>query len=383
MKILYFSRDYTTHDRRFLARMAESDHEVWFLRLEQDGIPYGAAPLPDGVRELRWSHDHGRVTSPKAVLARMAEFERLLSELRPDLVHAGPVQTCGFMTALAGFRPFVLMSWGSDVLVDAERDEEWRWATRFTLSKADWFVCDCTAVRQKAQQLAPLPDARILQFPWGIDLNRFATGPARGLREQLGWQEAHVVISTRTWEEIYGIDVVLEAFQAAHAQLPDLRLLLLGDGGRAGWVKQYIADHGLDAVVNCPGMVPEAQLPAYFLAADSYLTCAYSDGTSISLLEAMAAGLPVICTDAPGNREWVDQGINGWLAPAGDAQAFARELIRAATLLPPERRRIAQANLQTVESRANWAENTASLLALYDHYARCGHPNSIHDERRE
>ena len=45
----------------------------------------------------------------------MPAFEAVLESVKPDLVHAGPVQSCGLMTALTGFRPFVLMSWGSDV----------------------------------------------------------------------------------------------------------------------------------------------------------------------------------------------------------------------------------------------------------------------------
>ena len=54
MRVLYFSRDYTTHDRRFLTKLAESEHEVWFLRIEDDGIGYEQRSLPERVQSVDW-----------------------------------------------------------------------------------------------------------------------------------------------------------------------------------------------------------------------------------------------------------------------------------------------------------------------------------------
>ena len=62
---------------------------------------------------------------------------------------------------------------------------------------------------------------------------------------------------------------------------------------------------------------------AHFRAADVYLSCAHSDGTSISMVEALASGLPVVVTDLPSNREWIAPGSNGWLGRLGDAASFA------------------------------------------------------------
>ena len=173
MHILYFSRAYTTHDRRFLQAVA-SRHETSFLMLEPDS-GYDDRPLPDGVRLVEWPQSRGALTrdSPRAL---MPDFVRVLDRVRPDLVHAGPVQSCGYMTALSGARPFLVMSWGSDVLVDADRDSDSLQITRDTLGQSDMLLCDCDAVRQKVQSLVPYPDERIVQFPWGIDLREFRPG---------------------------------------------------------------------------------------------------------------------------------------------------------------------------------------------------------------
>jgi len=367
MRILYFSRDYTTHDRRFLVKLAESSHEVWFLRLENDGILYEERPLPERIHQVNWRGGQQPNNTLETWLHLIPDFESVLDRIRPDLVHAGPVQSCGFMTALAGFRPFLVMSWGSDILVDGDRDEMWRWITRYTIKHSDMLLCDCQAVRLKVQQFVPYSYERIVQLPWGIDLHQFSLGvDSLRLRSRMGWENSFVILSTRSWEQIYGIDILLDAFRRAYAQNSGLRLMLLGDGSLAPRVQRFIADHGLTDVVYRPGMVSHEQLPGYFRAADLYLSCTYSDGTSISLLEAMATGLPVVVTDGPANWEWVLPGVNGWLAPVGDCEAFAQALLQASGMKQIERARISQQNRQVAEERANWGVNFAKLLAAYD-----------------
>lgn len=100
MRILYFTRDYTTHDRRFLEKMAQSRHAIFFLRLEDDGIDYENRPLPDGIVPVIWQGGKSPARTPENWIRLMPDLSRVLNEVRPDLVHAGPVQSCAFMTVL-------------------------------------------------------------------------------------------------------------------------------------------------------------------------------------------------------------------------------------------------------------------------------------------
>jgi len=130
-------------------------------------------------------------------------------------------------------------------------------------------------------------------------------------------------------------------------------------------VKIFIAHHNLGHEFHLPGRIPHDQLPHYFNEADVYVSSSYSDGTSVSLLEAMACKLPVIVTDLPSNREWVTPGVNGWLVPSGDAQALSVALLEA--LQDNGKRKVmADANLRLAQEKADWNKNSAVLLKAYE-----------------
>jgi glycosyltransferase involved in cell wall biosynthesis len=260
----------------------------------------------------------------------------------------------------------LLMSWGSDILLEAERNSVRRWLTRFTIRRAAAVACDCRAVRDKIIELAAYPAENIVTFPWGVDLERFRPAPARvKLRDKLGWHNNKVVIYTRSLEPVYGIDVFLEAMKTVIGTVPDTRVFILGDGSLENEVKTFITRHNLGHAIHLAGRAPHETLPDYFNEADLYVSSSYSDGSSVSLLEAMACRLPVVVTDLPSNREWVTPGVNGWLVPAGDAGALSSAVLEALQQ-EDKARAMAGNNLALAREKADWNKNFAVLLGAYE-----------------
>lgn len=363
MRILYFSRDYTPHDHRFLASLAESEHEVYCMWLERRGHRQESRMLPAGITPVKWAGGqepfHWRDSR-----RLLRDLKRVLGELQPDVVHAGPVQTAAWLVAKTGFRPLVTMSWGSDLLRDADSSPRLRKATAYTLARTAVLVGDCQAVREKAMDL-DFDVQRIVTFPWGVDLQAFSPGDDdRGLRERAGWENQFVLLHLRSWEPVYGVDVLARAFVLAARQRPELRLFLLGSGSLAGQIRQTLIGGGVIHQVQFPGQVSQEKLPAYYRAADLYVSASHSDGSSVSLMEALASGLPALVSDIPGNREWVKEGAQGWLFPDGDPHALAEGILRAVELrakLPA----LAEQARQRAERRADWRKNFEKLLEAY------------------
>ncbi len=114
MRVLYFTRDYTPHDHRFLAALAETGEQVYSLRLERRGVQREDRPVPEGIEQVLWKGGlHPMRWQDGPALAQ--DLKRVLRMVKPDVVHAGSIQTAAFLTALTGFQPLVSMSWGSDL----------------------------------------------------------------------------------------------------------------------------------------------------------------------------------------------------------------------------------------------------------------------------
>jgi glycosyltransferase involved in cell wall biosynthesis len=113
-------------------------------------------------------------------------------------------------------------------------------------------------------------------------------------------------------------------------------------------------------------------LPDYYHAADLYLTASHSDGSSVTLMEALACGLPAAVSDIAGNVEWVqpDQHASsgqtpGWVFHDGDVAGAAQCIVKA--YQERERRATMQAaNRRLAEQRADWDKNFNVLLGAYD-----------------
>ncbi len=346
MKVLYFSRSYTPHDHRFLAAIQQGGGQAFFLRLPGEGGGESRA-LPAGVQALAWR----------------GGLQAALDETQPDLLHAGPLDDCAYLAARSRFHPLVAMSWGSDILWAARRNPLRRLRVRTSLRAADVLIGDCAAVRQAAQGYGA-PAEKIVTFPWGIDLQAFnPRNGDGGLRARLGWKDKFVLLHLRSWETVYDPLTVGRAFVLAARQQPRLRLLMPGSGRLEGRLHAIFRRAGLHDRVRLPGRLSQTDLPEYYRAADLYLSASLSDGSSVSLMEALASGLPALVSDIPGNREWVQPGQQGWLFPPGQPEALAERILQAAAA--GELAGMASAARRTAEERADWAHNQQGLFEAY------------------
>ena len=306
MKIIYFSLDYTPHDHRFLSALAETEYEVFYIRLQRGPRQTEDRPVPFKIEQVVWAG--GRKPFGWKDLPRLAfAFQRLTCKINPDLIHAGPIQTCGLLAVLTGFRPTLAMSWGYDLMQDAERNAWWRYITRYTLARSTFFTSDCETTRQKAIAFGMNPDHTIV-FPWGVDLERFTPAVNHHL-------SLFTIFCNRSWEPLYGVDVLARAFVKAARQCPELRLTLLGNGSQGNLLRQIFTDGGVMERVHFGGQVSQAELPRYYQMADLYVSASHVDGSSVSLMEALACGLPCLVSDIPANKEWITESVKRLALP--------------------------------------------------------------------
>jgi glycosyltransferase involved in cell wall biosynthesis len=362
VKILYFTRDYSPHDDRFLSALGQSEHQIYLLRLEGNPGAQKNRTLPNRVSEVFWLGGK----RPQAWIdypALLVDLQRVIRQVQPDIIHAGPIQSVASLVAQTGFKPLVSMSWGSDLLVDADSSAWMRWMTRFTLQKTSVLVGDCQAISQKAQTFG-FPEERIVLFPWGVDLQHFSPGSGNALRKKLGWNKAFILLCVRSWEPLYGVDLVVRTFVQAVQAEPRLRLILLGGGSQEEEIKGLVEKNGLQEVIHFGGQVGLEDLPDYYRAADLYVSASHSDGSSVSLMEALACGKPALVSDIPGNREWITNEETGWLFKDNDERELIEEMLAASHRKDLEN--IGKNARFLASQRANWNQNSKKLLEAYE-----------------
>lgn len=292
------------------------------------------------------------------------QLSEILNIIKPDVVHAGPLQGAAFLTALTGFHPLLTMSWGSDLLLRAKRSPWMRWATHYTLERTDTLLADCCTVADEAARYG-FPPERIVRFPWGVDLAHFSpeNGESAGkiLRREWGWEEKVIIFCNRAWSPLYGVDVLARAFVLAMRENPELRLLLAGTGPQDDMIQRILAP--VRDKVSYPGQLPREDLPGYYCAADFFVSPSHSDGSSVSLMEALACGRPVLVSDIPSNREWVKPGDVGDLFVDGDVPSLKGKLLMMA--VDPQLGVYGMRARALAERQADWDRNFQILLNAY------------------
>jgi glycosyltransferase involved in cell wall biosynthesis len=316
MRVLYIGRGSSGHDTRFIDAWRAAGFETKAL---------AAAGLADD------------------------ELAGLLRQVAPDLVQVGPLTEPGARVARLWDGPLIATSWGFDLLQESVADLEARRQATDTLARADLVFVDNAAVRRAAGDLGAL-DERIVEFPWGLDPSWFA-----GTRTGRPPAES-VFVSTRSHEPLYRVGDLLDAFLIVARDHPRVRLRLAGDGSlNADLRNQAELSHAVDRI-EFVGVLSGSHLRAFYRDADLYVSTSSVDGTSVSLLEAMASRTPVLVSAIEGNAQWVTP-ATGLDYPVGEVPALAKLLSAFATPGSVEESHAAtraEAALGLVRDQADW-----------------------------
>jgi glycosyltransferase involved in cell wall biosynthesis len=171
-------------------------------------------------------------------------------------------------------------------------------------------------------------------IPTGTNLEPFLNADGKALRVEQGWQKETVLISVGRLAPEKNWDTLIQAFAKVHAEHPEARLVLIGDGPARQNLETLAAELGIAAQVTFTGSIPFEEIPRYLKAADLFVFASITETQGIVTIEAMAAGLPVVAVDGPGTRDIVQHGKQGYLVD-NNPDALAKKLNQL--LSKPER----------------------------------------------
>jgi glycosyltransferase involved in cell wall biosynthesis len=290
---------------------------------------------------------------------------KILKQIKPDIVHLH-VQHHYAPVVYFSRIPYILHSWGLEVLGLYYMSSFRRVLAKQAAMKTDKIIVDAECMKKIWTSMG-ISEKKVEVIPFGVDTNLFNPNTnGKHVRKRLGIRKNDItIISTRPFFVHYNIECLMKAIPIIARKHENVIFIIKGRGPLEGKIRKLVKKLQVDQHVRFTSPVPYNEMPQYLAAANIYVSTSFIDSTSVSLLEAMACGLPPITTDITGNREWIKNKINGFLYRPKDHKALAENIVR---LIENEglRRQFGERCLREVEKRATWEKCVCKMETIYN-----------------
>ena len=367
MKVLLVADARSVHTRRWAVSLKESGVET---------VLYSIFPSPDGFFESAGIRLHvfdmftykglSGIKLVRGMLKSHGEAVRdlkaVISEEKPDILHAHYATSFGLIAAMSGFHPFLISVWGSDVYEFPYKSILNRMSVKYILRKADRIMSTSNIM---ARQTARFTDKDIEVIPFGVD-----TGLFRPM-QTTGGDGSFVVGNVKTLSPKYGIDVLINAFSIVLRTNPglDAKLVIVGDGPCRSEYEGLCRTLGVMERVVFTGRVLNGMLPEYYNRFSVAVSLSRSESFGVVAVEAMACGCPVVTSDADGFTEVVVDGETGFIVPRNDAEAAAAAIQRFIDD-PSLREKMGRKGEERVRKMYDWKDSIGKMLKVYGNVGR-------------
>jgi L-malate glycosyltransferase len=366
LRLLYISNPNSIHTRRWIN---------WFVRRGHVVCLLADVPLKEPWSEVQVIDLSKFFYAPIIRFPIWAIWLRwYIRRWRPDILHAHRVNSAGWLAAVSGFHPLVVTPWGSDVMLGPQRSWLVRQLAVFTLRRADKVTVISQTLSQKILELGARP-GNLVSIYNGVDFQVFfphsiSTHEGRQFRHELGLHEAsQLVFSPRAINPIYNQDIVMHAIPFVRESFPDVCFLFIEYNANSRYKQQLdglIQNLGLGGLVRwLPAASNPAEMSKRYCLSDVVVSVPGSDGgTPLTIMEAMACGKPVICSDLPANHEFITNGENGWIVPVRQVKLLAEAIVNVLKN-PAQAQEIGQKAYQYVIGKVNLDVEMQHMEAVY------------------
>jgi sugar transferase (PEP-CTERM/EpsH1 system associated) len=307
---------------------------------------------------------------PGLGLGTHLEFWKLMRRLRPAILHTYNLSALeyNFSGALAGIPVRIHAEHGRDASDPQGLNPKHNFLRRRLAPFIDCFIPVSEDLRRWLGETVRIPADKTLFIRNGVDTERFAAAASLAAGQASPWGPDDIVIGTvARIQDVKNHPGLVEAFarlrELAPSQRDRLRLSIVGDGPLMQAMREQVASLGLQDVVWLPGA--RADVAALLHGFSLFALPSLAEGTPVSMLEAMACGLPVVASKVGGIPEVVTDGVEGSLVPPRDTEALAQALA-AYVRDPALRRQRGDAARARVEAAFSMRAMLAEYGKLYD-----------------
>ncbi|HPJ08679.1 MAG TPA: glycosyltransferase [Deltaproteobacteria bacterium] len=284
--------------------------------IEDDhGIVVRRFRYPSGGRQLNQMDSIPVLAMALYMVSGFVSALRAIRTFRPDVIHGNWIVPTGLIASLAGFftgLPVINTARGMDTRVRENR------LVRVLFTLAVRLSDKLTVVSDSMRSIPGLSSAEVLSS--GVDTVFFDIQPD---------PSSKTVLFTRSLEPVYDAATLVRSVPLVCEKEPEVRFAIAGSGTQDEQLKSLAHDLGIVDHVRFLRHIPHGDVPGLASRSRVFVSTALADGTSIALLEAMAAELVPVATDIEANRALISHGHDGFLFRPGDEQDLAENILRA------------------------------------------------------
>lgn len=362
MRILFLSNAASIHTVRWVNALSERGHEV-HLVYKFDDMPK-ENEISEKVNQYRLKY-----SGTKGYFLNAIQLRQLSRKIDPDIVNAHYASGYGTLVRLARLHPVVLSVWGSDVY-------EFPYQSKFkmkilldNLRYASIIASTSTSMAEQVKLLLKDETKKIYITPFGVDLSQYSKNNNNERNT-----DKIVIGNVKSLKEVYGMEYLIRAIDfLVKADEEDLSkkldVRIYGDGPLRDELENLTRVLNLQDIITFKGLIPNSDVPKALEEMDIFCASSIQESFGVSLVEAMAMGLPVVATDVSGFREVVDHEKTGIIVENKNPEKIANALEKL--IFNRElRREFGENGRNRVEELYNWENNVTKMLGIYERLSK-------------
>lgn len=254
-----------------------------------------------------------RSKNPFLLFKNYLKLKRIIKDLNPDVIHFHSINRQAFFGVLVNVwlkKQVVSTAWGSDVLLVPERNVVLKKMVSFVLNRSNYITADSNEMIEKIKTLSA--NRNIKQCLFGI-------APIKEVEKE------KIIYSNRLHNKLYNIEKVITDFIEFSKNHPEWKLIIGAIGTETEKLKRLSEINGLENNMEFVGWLNKETNEDYYKKAMIYVSIPNSDGTAISVLEAMSAGCIPVVSNLKVSEEWIQNNVNGIILEKGE-NCFERVL---------------------------------------------------------
>lgn len=291
-------------------------------------------------------------------LSSLRHLKRTLKEFKPNITHAHYLSSYGILGMFMIPKNYIVSVWGSDIYKFPNQNKIFKLLTSICLNRADRI---CSTSRIMGVETNRYTSKKVEVVPFGVNLTEF-----KMKINPKSKRECFVVGTIKALESIYGIDILIQAFNIFHNTYPEIqkKLVIVGDGSQKKELTNLVRRNSLVDYVEFVPAIPHNEVPNKLSGFDIFCALSREESFGVAVVEAQGVGIPVIVSNAPGFIEVVDNYQTGIIVQkeSPEETSDAINMLYESKNLRTE---LAQKARENVELNYCWDSNVKQMIRIY------------------